>query len=123
MANVDITDTQIKAAREVGKHALDHDFHAEAAWYDSEKALVWIKTINGIYHGVPAKNLQGLQNGTEQQLLDIELSPKGTGLHWPQLDADLTVHGIMTGVYGTKKWMEQLKSSQMNSNKISRIAA
>jgi hypothetical protein len=38
-------------------------------------------------------------------LSHIEITPSGLGLHWPQLDADLFVPGLIEGVFGSKSWM------------------
>jgi hypothetical protein len=39
-----------------------------------------------------------LAHGTPQELANIELSP--FGLHWPDLDEDLSIRGILAGDYG-----------------------
>jgi len=39
-----------------------------------------------------------LARGTPQQLGHIEISP--FGLHWPELDEDLSIRGILAGDYG-----------------------
>jgi uncharacterized protein DUF2442 len=36
--------------------------------------------------------------GTDQQLNHIEISP--FGLHWPDLDEDLSFHGLLEGDHG-----------------------
>lgn len=108
MVKISITDEQIAAARKAGQDSLRNDFHAESAWYEAEKDLVWIKTTAGTYHGVPSTKLQGLEGASPKQLAEIEVSPQGVGLHWPQLDADLTVQGIVFGIYGTQAWMAEL---------------
>ena len=41
-----------------------------------------------------------LINATEQQRSNIEIICGGTGLHWPDLDEDLSVTGIMEGRFG-----------------------
>ncbi len=41
-----------------------------------------------------------LAKGTPAQLNNIELSP--FGLHWPDLDEDLSLRGIAAGDYGKK---------------------
>jgi hypothetical protein len=48
---------------------------------------------------------QGLANAQASELIDIEISPQGTGLHWPKLDADLTVEGLLAGLFGSRSWM------------------
>ena len=42
-----------------------------------------------------------LEAGTEKELNHIEISP--FGLHWPDLDEDLSFHGIARGDYGQRK--------------------
>ena len=42
-----------------------------------------------------------LANGTPQQLSNIEASP--FGLHWPDLDEDLSFAGLLQGDYGQKQ--------------------
>jgi len=41
-----------------------------------------------------------LKNATEQQRNNIEIICGGTGLHWPDLDEDLSVTGIIEGKFG-----------------------
>jgi len=52
--------------------------------------------------------LEGLQAGTRRQLANVEITPQGTGLHWPDLDADLYVPSLRRHVYGSKRWMSQI---------------
>lgn len=56
----------------------------------------------------PREQLQGLQHGNRKQLANVELVGGGSGLHWPDLDADLLVEPLLHGVYGTKQWMADL---------------
>ena len=51
--------------------------------------------------------MQGLSNARAAELADIEISPFGIGLHWPQLDADLTVEGLLAGLFGSRSWIRQ----------------
>ena len=110
MTEISVRDGQIQAAREAGQASLENEPHAEAAWYAS--GIVWIRTTTGIHHGVPYQRLQGLQDALPVELEEIEVSPQGVGLRWPQLDVDLTVKGIMSGVYGSKAWMEEVKKQE-----------
>ena len=41
-----------------------------------------------------------LEGGTEAELERIELSP--FGLHWPELDEDLSMRGILSGDFGRR---------------------
>jgi len=48
---------------------------------------------------------QGLEQATPWQLEEVEISPSGFGIHFPRLDADLYVPGLLEGFLGSKKWM------------------
>jgi hypothetical protein len=41
-----------------------------------------------------------LAHGTPSQLNNVELSP--FGLHWPELDEDLSLRGLLRGDYGQR---------------------
>ena len=42
-----------------------------------------------------AKCSKRLAAATEQERLDAELSPGGCGIHWPLIDEDLSVNGLL----------------------------
>ncbi len=42
-----------------------------------------------------AKCSQRLAAATEQERLDAELSPGGYGIHWPLIDEDLSINGLL----------------------------
>ena len=46
-----------------------------------------------------------LARGTAQELANIEISP--FGLHWPDLDEDLSIRGILAGDHGQNQMVEQ----------------
>ena len=50
----------------------------------------------------PASKNKRLVDGLPQQLNNIEIICGGTGLHWPDLDEDLSVIGIIEGRFGDR---------------------
>ena len=70
--------------------------------------LLVLKLSDGRRHLLPREDLQGLESGTKEQIANVEIVGGGTGLHWPDLDADLYVPALMRGVYGTKRWMAKI---------------
>jgi hypothetical protein len=48
---------------------------------------------------------EGLERAQPSQLKEIEISPSGFGLHFPAVDADLYVPGLLEGFLGNKAWM------------------
>lgn len=55
-------------------------------------------------------SLQGLKGADPKDIKDVALSIHGLSCHWPSLDVDFSIPGIVQGIYGTKKWMDSLKS-------------
>ena len=53
---------------------------------------------SGVEIRFPVAQNPRLSRGSEAQLNNIEISP--FGLHWPDLDEDLSFRGIMEGDYG-----------------------
>jgi len=67
---------------------------------------------------------QGLEHATPAELANIEISPLGTGLHWPDLDADLYVPGLLSGVFGSNRWMAaQLSAAGGRARSAAKTAA
>ncbi len=78
---------------------------AVRARYDRRVSRVVIALDNGLELAFPPRLAHGLEHATPAELANIEISPLGTGLHWPDLDADLYVPGLLAGVFGSKRWM------------------
>ena len=53
----------------------------------------------------PVASNPRLARGTAEQLNRIELSP--FGIHWPDLDEDLSFRGLLAGDYGQRQKIEQ----------------
>jgi hypothetical protein len=49
-----------------------------------------------------------LAHGTSEPLNHIEISPYG--VHWPELDADLSFEGLLKGDYGQRQRIEPKRS-------------
>ncbi len=48
-----------------------------------------------------------LAHGTLEQLQNLEISP--FGIHWPELDEDLSFRGLLAGDYGQKEKVEEAR--------------
>lgn len=59
-----------------------------------EDTLVLI--IDGELKRFPVGLISGtLQNASNTERNDFEISPSGYGIHWPQLDEDLSIDGLL----------------------------
>jgi hypothetical protein len=97
--------TEITAAQRRGRRLAATEPRATGARYHARSGRVTVKLSNGCTFAFPARALQGLGRASDTQLAKIALSPLGTGLHWPLLDADFTVAGLLMGLFGTRAWM------------------
>ena len=57
------------------------------------------------WSSIPVRLAEGLENAAPADLVQIEVSPTGLGLHWPKLDADVYLPALLQGVLGSKQWM------------------
>ncbi|MGD0368624.1 MAG: DUF2442 domain-containing protein [Acidobacteriaceae bacterium] len=73
--------------------------------------LLILKLSDGRREIIPREDLQGLENATREQVAQVEILGKGTGLHWPELNVDHYVPGLLKHIYGTKRWMAEIGRS------------
>jgi Protein of unknown function (DUF2442) len=82
---------------------------AVAAYYDALSERVVVQLRSGMSFSFPPQIAQGLAGATAADLMQVEITPMGDGLHWERLDADFSVVGLLAGVFGTKRWMAELQ--------------
>ena len=103
----EMTDEAFEAANARG-NALLASPCAESAHYDAGRNRVVVRLTTGVEIGFSPRRAQGLENSVPSDLDEIEISPGGLGIHFPKLDADFYVPGLLKGHLGTKQWMAEL---------------
>lgn len=73
-------------------------FTVKKAWF--ENGMICLLLTDGKEVRFPVELNSKLKNATDKQRSNIEIICGGTGLHWPEIDEDLSVTGIMEGRYG-----------------------
>lgn len=101
----ELTQAQIDRANAAGRELAAAVPHAVRARYDRRSRRIVIDLTNGSRFAFPPELAQGLSGASPDVLSEIELSGGGYGLHWPSLDVDLSVPGLLAGVFGTARWM------------------
>ena len=114
---------QFDRARAAGKALAETEPRAVKAWYAADSERVFIELTNGVVMGFPYQLLQGLANGTPEQLAGVEIMPTGSALHWESLDADLGVAQLVSGLFGSKAWMTELGRHGGKSKSLSKAQA
>ena len=96
--------SEIEAANRRGDARRRQGGWAMAARYDPRSKRVMVTLGRGVELALVPSEIEGLERATAEELSEIEISPKGFGLHFPRLDADLYVPALLAGVTGTKAW-------------------
>ena len=78
---------------------------AVAARYDRKGGRIVVDLSSRLSLSFSPRDAQGLERAKPSQLDEIEISPSGFGIHFPRLDADIYVPGLLEGFLGSKKWM------------------
>lgn len=78
---------------------------AIAARYDRASGRIVIHLSSGIDVSFSPRDAQGLETAKPSQLDEIEISPSGLGIHFPKLNADLYLPGLLEGFLGSRRWM------------------
>jgi hypothetical protein len=77
---------------------LELQTRAQSARLEGDAIAVRLEDGREIRFPVSAN--RRLREGTREQRANIEVICNGTGLHWPDLDEDLSVLGILEGRLG-----------------------
>jgi hypothetical protein len=99
------SDDNFEQANRRGKALQSHAPRAVSARYDPKTGRIVIHLSSRLIVSLAPGDAQGLENATPSQLGEIEISSSGFGLHFPALDADLYVPGLLEGFLGSKSWM------------------
>jgi len=102
---VELTNAQIDAALERGRIARETEPRAATARYDRQLGRILVDLTNGCTFAFPPRLAQGLETATDDQLAGIEILGDGYGLHWQAVDVDLSIPGLLAGIFGTKAYM------------------
>jgi hypothetical protein len=103
-------DTMVAQAERRGERSLRTEPRARAARYDRRTGRVHVDLTNGCSFAFPARKAQGLERASDAELAQIEIL--GLGLHWERLDVDLSVPGLLAGLFGTKAYMDRQRAAR-----------
>ncbi len=76
----------------------DYSCTSKKTWF--ERGMICLSLNDAEEVRFPVELNRKLANATDKQRNNIEIICGGTGLHWPELDEDLSVTRIMERRYG-----------------------
>ena len=66
-----------------------------------------VRLVSGDFIDVPLDSFPRLKGASPEQLVKMELLDSGAGIHWPDIDEDLSVSGLLRdfGLAGTQTFL------------------
>ena len=101
----ELREAAIDAALERGRIAQETEPRALAARYDAKAERIIVDLANGATFAFPPRLAEGLADARPEDLAEVEIFGRGQGLHWEKLDVDFSVPGLVSGIFGTARWM------------------
>jgi hypothetical protein len=77
-------------------NSLVNNAKAKKVWFDENN--LWILLFDGRQLAVPLAYFPRLLHATREQRNHFELSGGGIGIHWEELDEDISVSGLLHGI-------------------------
>jgi hypothetical protein len=92
---MDITDEEFEAANRRGAEVLAKYPAAVAVHYDhaGERLVIALSTRQQVE--VELKNIRGMEQARPEDLVDAQISPRGLGIHFPRIDADISIPALL----------------------------
>ena len=76
---------------------LTFEARASKIWFDNDN--MWLNLSDSRQLSIPLVYFPRLHKATEQQRENYELSGSGTGIHWDEIDEDISVPNLLIGIY------------------------
>jgi Protein of unknown function (DUF2442) len=78
------------------------------AEYQAKLDVLNLYFPDGLIVSIPRNHLQGLEGASRAELSNVEIVGNGSGLHWPLLDVDHYVLGLLQHRFGAKRWAAEI---------------
>lgn len=101
----DLSEAQLASAEERGRVAAQIEPRAARARFDRRRGRMVVALTNGCSFTFPPRLAQGLEEASDDEIAQFEVLGNGYGLHWESLDVDLSIPGLLAGLFGTKAYM------------------
>jgi hypothetical protein len=108
---------------ERGRIARETEPRARAARYDRKTGRIVVDLTHGCAFTFPPRLVQGLEAATDDQLAQVEILGAGYGLHWEEMDVDITVPGVLAGIFGSRSHMARLGGQAKSPKKAAAARA
>jgi hypothetical protein len=119
-----ISHKEFLAATRRAKRMQAKNPRALAAYYNKQANRVVISLSTKVEVMFNPSDVLGLENASPSQLKQIEITPSGFGLYFPDLDEGINLLNLLEGFLGSRKWMAaRLGAAGGSSRSKSKAAA
>jgi len=80
-------------------NTLAIELHPQAHTVKCTDADLIVELLDGRTISAPLVWFPRLSQATQEQLANWELLGNGDGIHWPELDEDLSIAGLLSGTH------------------------
>ena len=106
----DTVDDMLREATATGAALVSDGTLAHSARYDADSAELQITLTNGARVVLPADLIEGLRDAPSASRRNLEVAGIGYGLHWPDLDLDLSIPALLSDIFGTRRWLDEARA-------------
>lgn len=105
-----------RAAKKLGEHLDKTEPRAVHAEYDAGRGVVMVKLRSGVWFGFSPDSHPELKGATPEQLAQVEVV-WGEGLHWDELDVQISVPGLIFDQLDAPSWWARWIASRTSAKK------
>jgi len=118
-----MTNEEFVSANEHGKMVKSILPSVVSVKYDRRIYRIVIALSSGLELSFSPKSAQGLEHAHPNELVDIEITPSGLGIHFPKLDADIYIPALLEGFLGSNKWLAEQGRKGGKASTVAKAAA
>ena len=120
-----LTDQQIEAQIDAAiarKAEIDAtELRAKEVLFDDGR--ITLHFDNGATFSFLTDSVESISALSSETLATVELTPSGKGLRWDEPDIDLSIQGLLLGIFGSNVWMKQIATKGGSSTSERKKAA
>lgn len=112
----EMIDAQIEKADANAQEIDLKEPRAVKVFFDENDSRVLLRLNNGSDFAFFTSQVEELANLPAEILAEVTLTSCGKGLRWETPDIDLSVQGLLLGIFGSKSWMSEQNRKRLQPN-------
>jgi hypothetical protein len=96
---------------------------ANKVCFDENDSRITIHFSNKTIFSFLTDSVEAIATLPTKILATVELTPGGKGLRWDEPDIDLSIQGLLLGIFGSSQWMREMAAKGGSSKSESKKAA